>query len=66
MSALNEAKNDVYKILTGGHGNCHFGVGESMEEALGLVCGSRAHLEEEAIASRSMFRTLLMKGSRVV
>lgn len=27
-----------------------------------MVCGSRAHLEEEAIAERSLFRTLLMKG----
>nr|CAG4647323.1 EOG090X0BIY [Megafenestra aurita]SVE92593.1 EOG090X0BIY [Megafenestra aurita] len=36
--------------------------GESLDIALGLVCGSRAHLEEEAIASRSVFRTFLMKG----
>ena len=28
----------------------------------GLVCGSRAHLEENSIATRSMFRTFLMKG----
>ncbi|XP_067949300.1 dolichyl-phosphate beta-glucosyltransferase-like [Watersipora subatra] len=27
-----------------------------------VVCGSRAHLEQEAIAERSMFRTFLMKG----
>nr|ACO14911.1 Dolichyl-phosphate beta-glucosyltransferase [Caligus clemensi] len=27
-----------------------------------LVCGSRAHLEDESIASRSAFRTVLMKG----
>lgn len=27
-----------------------------------IVCGSRAHLEEEAIASRSYFRTVLMYG----
>lgn len=35
---------------------------ESEEEKLALVCGSRAHLEEEAIATRSFFRTVLMKG----
>nr|CAG4636438.1 EOG090X0BIY [Eubosmina coregoni]SVE70002.1 EOG090X0BIY [Eubosmina coregoni] len=35
---------------------------ESEEDSLGLVCGSRAHLEQEAIASRSVFRTFLMKG----
>ncbi|KAE8743559.1 hypothetical protein FOCC_FOCC010806 [Frankliniella occidentalis] len=27
-----------------------------------IVCGSRAHLEDEAVASRSMFRTFLMYG----
>ncbi|CAH0777955.1 unnamed protein product [Bemisia tabaci] len=27
-----------------------------------IVCGSRAHLEEEAVASRTFFRTLLMHG----
>lgn len=32
------------------------------KQSLGLVCGSRAHLEQEAIASRSVFRTFLMKG----
>jgi len=26
------------------------------------VCGSRAHLEQDAIASRSFFRTFLMHG----
>ena len=31
-------------------------------EALGLVCGSRAHLEEESVAKRSFFRTVLMYG----
>lgn len=35
---------------------------QSTDEALGLVCGSRAHLEKEAIATRSVFRTFLMKG----
>lgn len=35
---------------------------QRMDKALGLVCGSRAHLEKEAIASRSFFRTVLMKG----
>lgn len=27
-----------------------------------LVCGSRAHLEKEAIATRSIFRNILMHG----
>jgi len=27
-----------------------------------IICGSRAHLEQEAIASRSLFRTFLMHG----
>ncbi|XP_057366284.1 dolichyl-phosphate beta-glucosyltransferase-like isoform X2 [Daphnia carinata] len=36
--------------------------GQPIDKALGLVCGSRAHLEKEAIASRSFFRTVLMKG----
>ncbi|PSN49390.1 Dolichyl-phosphate beta-glucosyltransferase [Blattella germanica] len=30
--------------------------------SLGIVCGSRAHLEEQAISSRSFFRTFLMYG----
>ncbi len=28
----------------------------------GIVCGSRAHMEEDAIATRSFFRTILMRG----
>ncbi|KAK7096648.1 hypothetical protein V1264_003729 [Littorina saxatilis] len=32
------------------------------EDNLVVVCGSRAHLEDKAIAERSMFRTFLMKG----
>nr|SVE73761.1 EOG090X0BIY [Daphnia atkinsoni] len=36
--------------------------GQPRDGAFGLVCGSRAHLEKEAIASRSLFRTVLMKG----
>lgn len=31
-----------------------------------VVCGSRAHLEEESIAQRSFFRTILMKGFHFV
>lgn len=31
-----------------------------------VVCGSRAHLEKESIAQRSMFRTVLMKGFHLV
>ncbi|KAK6167057.1 hypothetical protein SNE40_021165 [Patella caerulea] len=32
------------------------------ENGLAVVCGSRAHLEEESIAHRSIFRTFLMHG----
>ncbi|GAB6022815.1 dolichyl-phosphate beta-glucosyltransferase [Chamberlinius hualienensis] len=32
------------------------------EKSLAIIVGSRAHLEEEAIASRSAFRTFLMHG----
>lgn len=28
----------------------------------GIICGSRAHLEKEAIANRSFFRNILMHG----
>jgi dolichyl-phosphate beta-glucosyltransferase len=31
-------------------------------DGLGIVCGSRAHLEDDAKASRSFFRTVLMHG----
>ena len=31
-----------------------------------VVCGSRAHLEKESIAQRSLFRTILMKGFHLV
>lgn len=40
----------------------HSITGQSEDETLALVCGSRAHLEQDAIASRSVFRTFLMKG----
>ncbi|KAK4311692.1 hypothetical protein Pmani_016825 [Petrolisthes manimaculis] len=33
-----------------------------ISEALAVSCGSRAHLEEESIATRSVFRTVLMYG----
>ncbi|KAG0725439.1 Dolichyl-phosphate beta-glucosyltransferase [Chionoecetes opilio] len=33
-----------------------------VSEALVVSCGSRAHLEEESVASRSVFRTVLMYG----
>lgn len=36
--------------------------GQKEDESLALVCGSRAHLEQDAIATRSVFRTFLMKG----
>ncbi|KAK2181299.1 hypothetical protein NP493_402g04013 [Ridgeia piscesae] len=32
------------------------------EDSMAVVCGSRAHLEKEAIATRSVFRTFLMLG----
>lgn len=35
---------------------------ERVSNALAIVCGSRAHLEDEAIATRSLFRTILMHG----
>ena len=31
-----------------------------------VVVGSRAHLEKESIASRSLFRTFLMKGFHLI
>ncbi|CAN9501848.1 unnamed protein product [Ophioblennius macclurei] len=31
-------------------------------ENMAISCGSRAHLEEESVAQRSLFRTFLMKG----
>lgn len=33
-----------------------------MSKALAVVCGSRAHLAEESVATRSIFRTVLMYG----
>ncbi|KAB7506205.1 Dolichyl-phosphate beta-glucosyltransferase [Armadillidium nasatum] len=39
---------------------------EDISEALGIVCGSRAHMEKESIVSRSLFRTILMKGFHMV
>lgn len=33
-----------------------------VDQKLAIVCGSRAHLEQEAVASRSFFRTILMYG----
>ncbi|KAK6643075.1 hypothetical protein RUM43_004578 [Polyplax serrata] len=35
---------------------------EIVSQSLALICGSRAHLEEEAIANRSFFRNILMHG----
>ncbi len=35
---------------------------EKVNRALAVVCGSRAHLEKEAVATRSFFRTILMYG----
>ncbi|XP_074649893.1 dolichyl-phosphate beta-glucosyltransferase-like [Tubulanus polymorphus] len=32
------------------------------KDGMGVVCGSRAHLEEESVASRSFMRTVLMYG----
>nr|CAG4649606.1 EOG090X0BIY [Scapholeberis mucronata]SVE93822.1 EOG090X0BIY [Scapholeberis mucronata] len=49
LSKLQNVMNDIVK-------------GQQSSDSLGLVCGSRAHLEEEAIATRTVFRTILMKG----
>lgn len=35
---------------------------EKLEDEMVIVCGSRAHLEEESIAQRSIIRTFLMYG----
>ncbi|XP_054289905.1 dolichyl-phosphate beta-glucosyltransferase-like [Macrosteles quadrilineatus] len=35
---------------------------ERISNTLAVVCGSRAHLEKDAIASRSLIRTILMHG----
>ena len=35
---------------------------EITKEEEGLVCGSRAHLEQESVAQRTAIRTLLMYG----
>ncbi|CAG9829463.1 unnamed protein product [Diabrotica balteata] len=43
--------------------NCDYQKDPSkVEEKLAISMGSRAHLEEEAVASRSFFRTILMHG----
>ena len=44
---LGKLEEDLAKIEVDGHG---------------LVCGSRAHLEDESIASRTVLRTILMYG----
>lgn len=31
-------------------------------KSLGVVCGSRAHLQDESLAERSVFRSMLMYG----
>ena len=36
------------------------------DEGHGVICGSRAHLERNSIASRSVFRTILMYGFHAV
>ena len=35
---------------------------EITKDGEGVVCGSRAHLEEESVATRTAIRTLLMYG----
>lgn len=37
-------------------------MGKIEENEHGVVCGSRAHLEKDSIANRSLFRTILMYG----
>ena len=38
------------------------GRGSGLRDALGVVVGSRAHLQQDAVAERSLFRTVLMHG----
>ncbi|XP_059088638.1 dolichyl-phosphate beta-glucosyltransferase-like [Tigriopus californicus] len=38
---------------------------QSAHEGDGIVCGSRAHMEKDSIATRSLFRTVLMHGFHV-
>lgn len=38
----------------------------SAQSKLGISIGSRAHLEEVAVAARSLFRTILMYGFHFV
>ncbi|XP_045068986.1 dolichyl-phosphate beta-glucosyltransferase [Coregonus clupeaformis] len=47
---------DVEKVEAGLHDV------NTKPENMAISCGSRAHLEEEAVASRSLFRTFLMYG----
>ncbi|KAK7578046.1 hypothetical protein V9T40_010251 [Parthenolecanium corni] len=35
---------------------------DKVGKSVAIVCGSRAHLEQEAVANRSFFRTILMYG----
>ena len=54
--------------------HCHFhhivmrvnSVCAALQNDRAVVVGSRAHLEKESIASRSLFRTFLMKGFHLI
>ncbi|XP_046995564.1 dolichyl-phosphate beta-glucosyltransferase [Schistocerca americana] len=58
FSELEKLETSLQKLTGGDYTKEPDGV----EGRIAVVCGSRAHLEEEAIATRSMFRTLLMHG----
>jgi len=51
FSELNKVYAKLNQVATSGVSN-----------RLGLVCGSRAHLEQESVAQRTLFRTILMYG----
>jgi len=58
FSELTKLEDNMAK-LTGCDYRSH---AERASSCLGIVCGSRAHLEKDAIAARSLFRTFLMHG----
>lgn len=58
FSDLTKVEEGLYQLI-----KCDYQKNPSIvEEKLGISIGSRAHLEEEAIATRNFFRTILMYG----
>lgn len=39
---------------------------ENVSDKLAIIIGSRAHLEDEAVATRTIFRTILMHGFHIL